>query len=130
MQDLESQTKSSGRVVISLRGELRYFSQCNRGKKQQEKPYRATDVPAGIGPEKPANPGDRQHGKRGDTPAVIRRAGPPPTSQDEQRRNDGKKKKDVIEIQGEMWSFSLIRYSFEALTTDWVVVILSGAKNL
>src|SRR6186997_2782989 len=99
MQNLESRTKSSGRFVISLRGELGYFSQPDRRQKQQKKPCRAADISADMTPQKPCDSGNCQHNKRGNAPAVIGRAGPQPTSQDEQRRNDRDKKEDVIEIQ-------------------------------
>ena len=93
MQNLENRTKSSGRFVISLRGELRYFSQSDRRQKQQKEPCRAADISADIRPEKPCDSGNCQHNERGEAPAVIGRAGPPRTSQDEQRRNDRKEKK-------------------------------------
>jgi hypothetical protein len=99
MQDLDSRTKSSRRFVVSLRSELRYFSQCDRRQKQQKEPRRAADVPADIRPEKPCDSGNCQHNDRGEPPPTIGRAGPPCTNQDEQRRNDRKEKKDVIEIQ-------------------------------
>ncbi len=98
---MESGAEFSGRFVISLRSELRYFSQCDRRQKQQKEPCRAADIPAGIRPEKPANSGNCQHNESGEAPAVIGRARPPCATQDEQRRNDGKKKKDVIEVQAE-----------------------------
>ena len=99
MQNLDSRTKSSRRFVVSLRSELRYFSQRDRRQKQQEEPCRAADVPADITPEKPCDSGNYQHNEGGEPPAAIGRAGPPRASQDEQRRNDRKEKKDVIEIQ-------------------------------
>ena len=99
MQNLESRTKSCSRFIISLRSELRYFSQSDRRQKQQKEPCRAADIPAGIRPEEPRAAGDRQDNKRGEAPAVIGRGGAPRASQDEQRRNDRKEKKDVIEIQ-------------------------------
>ncbi len=99
MQNLESGAEFSGRFVISLRSELRYFSQCDRRQKQQKEPCRAADIPAGIRPEKPGDGGNCQHNERGEAPAVIGRAGAPGASQDEQRRNDRQEKKDVIEIQ-------------------------------
>ena len=98
MQNLDSRTKSSRRFIVSLRSELRYFSQCDRWQKQQKEPCRAANIPADIRPEKPRNSGNCQHNERREPPAVIGRAGPPRTSQDEQRRNDRKEKKDVIEI--------------------------------
>src|SRR4029450_11574188 len=101
MQNLESRAKSSGRVVISLCSELRYFSQSNRGQKQQKEPRCPTDISAGITPEKPRDAGDRQHNQRGKAPAVIGRARSPRACQNQQRRNDREKKKDVIEIQTE-----------------------------
>ena len=101
MQNLEGRAKSSGRVVMSLRGEFRYFSQSKRRQKQQKEPCAPADIPAGIRPEKPRGAGDRQHNKRGEAPAVIQRAGAPRASQDEQRRNDRYEKKNVIEIQSE-----------------------------
>src|SRR6266496_2014127 len=99
MQNLESRTKSSSRFVISLRSELRYFSQCDRRQKQQKEPCRAADIPAGIRPEKPCDSGNCQHNERGEAPAVIGRARPPRACQNQQRRNDREEKKDVIEIQ-------------------------------
>ena len=96
---MKNAAKFSGRFVISLRSELRYFSQCDRRQKQQKEPCRAADVPADIRPEKPCDSGNCQHNDRGEPPPTIRRAGPPRTNQDEQRRNDRKEKKDVIEIQ-------------------------------
>jgi len=101
MQNLESRTKSFSRFLMSLRSELRYFSQCDRRQKQQKEPCSAADIPADIRPEKPCDNSKCEHNDRGEAPPVIRRAGPPPTSQDEQRRNDRKKKKDVIEVQAE-----------------------------
>ena len=101
MQNLDCCSKFSGRLVISLRGELRYFSQSNRRQKQQKQPCRGTDIPAGTRPDKPRETGDRKHNKRGEAPCVIRRAGPPRASQDEQRRNDRKEEKNVIETQAQ-----------------------------
>src|SRR5215470_16302986 len=101
MQNLKSRAKSSGRLVIPLRGKLRYFSQSNRRQKQQEEPCCAADIPAGIRPDKPGDGGDRQHNDRGEIPGGITHARPPRASQDEQRRNDRDKKEDVIEIQRE-----------------------------
>src|ERR1044071_1479435 len=102
MQNLESRTKSSGRFIISLRGELRYLSQSDCRKKQQKEPCRTAHIPAGLRPQKPGDSRKRQHNERSDAPAVVGRAGPPCASQDEQRRNDRNEKKDVIEIQAEM----------------------------
>src|SRR5438874_9464860 len=48
MENLESCTKSSSRFIISLRSELRYFSQCDRRQRQQKEPCRAGDIPADI----------------------------------------------------------------------------------
>src|SRR4029453_685205 len=101
MQNLESRTESSSRFIISLRSELRYFSQCDRWQKQQKEPCHAADVPADIRPEKPCDNGDCEHNERGEARAVIGRARSPPTTRDEKRRNNRKEKKDVIEIQGE-----------------------------
>ena len=101
MQNLESRTEFSGGFVISFRRELHHFSQANCGQKQQKEPCRAAGVPAGIRPQKPGDSCNRQHNERGETPPVIRHAGPPRAGQHKQRRNDRDEKEDVIEIQTE-----------------------------
>src|SRR5438105_464621 len=70
MQNLESRSEFSGRFVVSLRGELGHFAQSNCRKKQEKKPYAATDVSGGATPKKPGDACNGEHDKRSDTPAA------------------------------------------------------------
>ena len=88
MQNLESRTEFSGRLVIAVRREFRHFPQSNCRQKQKEEPREAADISGGTRPEKPGHRCNREYNERRDTPPVIRRAGPPRASQHQQRRND------------------------------------------
>jgi hypothetical protein len=98
MQNLDSSTKFSGRLVFALLGKLRHFSQSNCRQEQEKKPCQAADVPGGSRPENPGDCCDRQHHERCEPPAMIWRAWPPRPDQHQQRRHDRKENEDVIEI--------------------------------
>src|SRR4030095_7241364 len=95
------------------------FANSDGRKKKKKDPSPPADISADITPEKPCDSGNCQYNERGQTPAVIGRAGPPRTSQNEQRRNDGKEKKDVIEIQSERKKVTKVTslHRFAALTS-------------
>jgi hypothetical protein len=91
--------ESPGRAVALPRGELRCFSQSNRGREDQDKPRTATDKSGCIGLQDPRCSGDQQDRERGNTPAAIQSATSPGLSEQDERRNAGDEEKNMVQIE-------------------------------